>query len=396
MKHRIFLSVFLLSLFVFTSGQIKKVPVFISGTEGYTSFRIPAIIKATGGDLLAFCEGRVHSSSDFGDIKIVMKRSSDRGKTWGAMQVVASNDTLQAGNPAPVLDLTDPAYPHGRIFLFYCTGNNQEGAIRRGHGVREVWYKVSADEGRSWSDPVNITTQVHRPHQPLVNPAYDFPEDWRSYATTPGHAIQLTEGKYRGRILVPINYSIGDPQPHFNDCVAGDFYTDDHGRSFHLSRDIGVPGSNEVMAAEVGPDRVMVNARNQRGDIKQRIIAFSSDGGVTWDTSYFDKHLPDPVCQGSILSVGKKNGRAIVAVCNNNDTLQRNNLTLRITFDGGVSWDKQVVVDRSDSAAKKYDYTAYSDIIQMGKEKIGVLYERNQYKEIVFAIIKWPAIRKKL
>jgi sialidase-1 len=64
-----------------------------------------------------------------------------------------------------------------------------------------VWYKTSVDGGNTWSDAVNITTQVHRPYQPQINPAYNFKEDWRSYANTPGHAMQFESGKYKGRIL---------------------------------------------------------------------------------------------------------------------------------------------------------------------------------------------------
>ena len=81
-------------------GQDKKVPVFVSGNDGFKSYRIPAIIKAPNNDLLAFCEGRVNSSSDFGNIDIVMKRSSDNGNTWSPIYIVAIYDSLQAGNPA--------------------------------------------------------------------------------------------------------------------------------------------------------------------------------------------------------------------------------------------------------------------------------------------------------
>ncbi|HLT71005.1 MAG TPA: sialidase family protein, partial [Cyclobacteriaceae bacterium] len=161
-------------------------PVFVSGTDGHQSYRIPAVIGLPGGDLLAFCEGRVDDAADFGDINLVMKRSRDNGKTWSGMHTIVDNDSLQAGNPAPVVDLTDPRYPGGRIFLFYNTGNNHEGDVRKGNGLREVWYVTSTDDGATWSEPVNITTQVHRPNQPQVNPSYRFEEDWRSYANTPG------------------------------------------------------------------------------------------------------------------------------------------------------------------------------------------------------------------
>jgi sialidase-1 len=200
--------VFLILLTFFSKIQ-AQVPVFISGTEGHKSYRIPAIIKNGAGELLAFAEGRVKGSNDYGDINIVLKKSADNGKTWGTMITVVDYNDLQAGNPAPVFDNTDPDFPKGKIFLFYNTGNNHEGEVRKGNGLREVWYKTSIDGGNTWSEGVNITLQTHRPNQPLVNPAYNFKEDWRSYANTPGHAMQFEVGKYKGRIFVAANHSAG-------------------------------------------------------------------------------------------------------------------------------------------------------------------------------------------
>ena len=364
-------------VFLFVSAMAQQpVSVFTSGQEGYRSFRIPAIIKSGNGDLLAFCEGRVNGSADFGNVKIVVKRSRDQGRTWGALQVVASNDSLQAGNAAPVLDRTDPAYPGGRLFLFYCTGNKSEGEVRKGNGSREIWYKTSVDDGLTWSAAVNITGQVRRP-------------GWRSYANTPGHAIQFLHGKYRGRIYVAANHSAGDPQPHFADYRANGYYTDDHGKTFLLSDDVAIPGGNECMAAELSGDRLMLNIRNQRGEPRERIGAVSSDGGATWDTAYFDKNLPDPVCQGSILTAGEKDGKAIVAVCNAADTSWRDNLTLRISMDEGKTWKINEVVDRGPAGRTPEDYTAYSDLVGLSGKRIGVLYEKNNYKEISFTTVKW-------
>lgn len=176
-----------------TFAQSKKIPVFVSGRDGYQSYRIPAIIQLPNGDLLAFAEGRVNAAT-FGNVDIVMKRSKDHGRTWSALKMIADNDSLQAGNPAPVLDMTDPAYPEGRIFFFYNTGNKPERQILSGHGSREVWYKTSADNGATWSDAVNITTRAK-------------PKGWRSYANTPGHAMQFNYGRYKGRIYVAANHS---------------------------------------------------------------------------------------------------------------------------------------------------------------------------------------------
>jgi sialidase-1 len=377
-----------LLFFVLFFQLTAQTPVFVSGNEGHQTYRIPAIIRAANGDLLAFAEGRVKGSGDFGDINIVLKRSKDNGKTWSSMATVVDYDALQAGNPAPVLDLSDPQFPQGRIFLFYNTGNNHEGEVRKGKGLREVWYKTSIDQGNSWGNAVNITTQVHRPNYPKANTSYSFAEDWRSYANTPGHAMQFEEGKYKGRIFVAANHSSGPPQSQSTDYAAHGFYSDDHGKTFKLSQTVNMAGSNEATAVAISDNGLLLNARNQKGDIKARIVAISKNGGETWDSTYFDHNLPDPVCEGSILAIGKKKGKNILAFCNAADTKNRDNLTLRISFDEGKTWSISKVIDKSPNTNVK-DYTAYSDLVKINKREIGILYEKDNYRAIVFKIEKW-------
>jgi sialidase-1 len=379
----------LLLMISFPASSQESSAVFRSGSEGHKSYRIPAVIRLPDGQLLAFAEGRVNGSNDFGDIDIVLKRSSDNGKTWGPISTVVDYDKLQAGNPAPVVDLTDPDFPGGRIFLFYNTGNNDEGEVRKGYGYREVWYKTSYDGGAGWSDPVNVTTMVHRLHQPEVNPHYNFVDDWRSYANTPGHAMQFISGLYRGRILIAANHSKGDPHKNWDDYTSHAFYTDDHGKTFHLSRSVPVPGSNEATSAEISGNGLILNARNQKANTRSRIVALSNDGGETWDKIWYDDNLPDPVCEGSILSIGQNDGRFILAFCNPASTRKRDNLTLRISYDEGITWPVSFPVDKSPDPGNSHDYTAYSDIVSISANEIGILYERDNYSEIVFKVFKW-------
>jgi len=348
----------------------QETAVFQSGADGNASYRIPAIVKLRSGKLLAFAEGRKDHAGDFGNVNIVLRTSVDNGKTWSAMQDVVDNARLQAGNPAPVVDLLDRRYPKGRIFLFYNTGDKSEGEVRKGNGTREVWYKTSINEGRTWSDAVKITQQVKR-------------AGWRAYANTPGHALQISKGKYKGRIFVPINYSGGKPQKDFTDYMAAGFYSDDHGETFKISDDIGVKGSNEATAAELPDGGLLLNARNQRGDQKLRITARSSDGGATWNSAEIDGNLPDPICEGSLMNINSRT----LAFANNADPDRRDRLTLRISFDAGKTWAKSILVDAAPTPTDSY--TAYSDIVVIDMKRIGILYEKDDYKRIVFRVVKW-------
>lgn len=365
-----------------TMIQAQETTVFKSGDDGYRSYRIPAIVKDKSNNLIAFSEGRVEHAGDYGNVDIVYKISSDNGKTWGPLQIAVDQDKLQAGNPAPIVDLLDPQYPKGRIFLFYNTGNNHEGDVRKGNGIRECWYITSTDGGKTWAAPTNITTAVHRPNQPAFNPNYTFKEDWRTYANTPGHALQFDSGKYKGRIYIPANHSEGDPKPTGKDYFAHSYYSDDHGKTFKIGNTISFEGGNETMAAQISETGLYMNTRNQQGNVRNRIVSYSNDGGATWDTTFYDKNLPDPVNQGSTLS-WKKGKNYILAVCNAASQKDRDNLTLRISKDQGKTWYFNHVVAKA-PAGYKDSYAAYSDIILINNKKIGVLYEKDNYETIVF------------
>lgn len=380
--------IFIFALFVQILVLAQETIVFEAGKEGHAIYRIPAIISLPNGDLMAFAEGRVNGSDDFGDVNLVMKRSLDGGFTWSPIQTLVDYDSLQAGNPAPVVDLFDPEYPQGVVYLFYNTGNNHEYDIRMNWGVREVWMMKSFDLGKTWEEPRNITLQVHKPNNPDFNPAYTNPEDWRHYANTPGHAFQFQQGSFKGRIFVAANHSVGPPQENFSEYQAHGFFTDDRGKTFGLSESLRFPGSNESIATELSGGRMIISTRNQRGDIRQRILAFSSDGGQTWDEEYFEEQLPDPVCQASILAIGEENGKTILAHSNAADTEERNYLTIKLSYDEGKTWDHVIPVDFN-SDSKKLPWTAYSDLVNIDDKTLGILYERDNYRQLIFKQIRW-------
>jgi sialidase-1 len=96
--------------------------------------------------------------------------------------------------------------------------------------------------------------------------------------------------------------------------------------------------------------------------------------------------LPDPVNEGSLLSMGKRGGRGVLIFCNDADTSKRDNLTLRISYDDGRSWPQQILVDRSPSGAV-HGYTGYCDLVRVGRRKVGVLYEKEEYSQIVYTVV---------
>jgi sialidase-1 len=370
------------------SAQDKLIFVFKNGQDNYECYRIPAIIKVPNGDLLAYAEARKKGCNDFGDIDLVMKRSTDNGKTWSALEIVVDNNLLKAGNPAPVVDLHDPRFPKGRLFLLYNTATTSEGDARKGIGVREVWYITSTDNGMTWSKPSNITTSVHKPLAPSYNAAYNFAEDWRTNALTPGHALQLTRGKNKGRIFVAANHSAGAMLDKHNveTNKAHCFYSDDHGDTWLLGATVEMPGGNESTAAELADGSVLQNIRYKNPSDKYRVLAFSKSGGEKWDTAYVSKELPDPVCEGSMISFKYKKGH-LVLFCNAASQTKREKLTIRVSKDNGRSWPVSFLIDNGDAA--------YSDIVNIGSKNIGVLYEKGNDGGIVYTSIPLKTLLKK-
>lgn len=368
-------------------SSLPEIPVFINGQDGYNCYRIPAIVKAPSGELLAFAEGRKKDCGDFGDVDLVLRTSRDHGKTWSPLQKIVDFGEAQAGNPAPVFDLTDPRYPQGRLLLVYNTGTASEHDVRMGKAIREIWYMTSTDAGKTWSSPVNITTQVSRPNHVATNARYTFSEDWRSYATTPGHALQIQNGRYRGRLFIAANHSEGPPQEHFADYKAHGFYSDDHGKSWKLSPNVSYPGGNESTAAETSTGGVLMNIRNQSGDVKARLQAFSSNAGEAWTSVRVVHELRDPVCQGSLINYRSPGSRPVLLFSNLNHADNRENLTVRVSDDDGQTWSTGKTIDTGSAA--------YSDIVVQGEGQVGVLYEKDDYTKITYTYFPYSYLTTK-
>src|SRR5215471_3322921 len=101
MPHRSLL-VLLLSTAPVIAAEPATLPVFTAGENGYHTYRIPALVATPRGTLLAFCEGRKAGRGDAGEIDLLLRRSTDGGKTWGRVQVVWDDGPNTCGNPCPL------------------------------------------------------------------------------------------------------------------------------------------------------------------------------------------------------------------------------------------------------------------------------------------------------
>jgi sialidase-1 len=331
-------------------------PVFVNGTEGYHCFRIPAIVQLPDGMLLAFAEARKYDCNDFGDIRIVMRSSHDEGKSWSALQTVASNGSPVANNPVPVVDTMDPRYPHGRILLLYSTAALSEDKLAAGQGSAHVWYRASTDDGATWTPPVEITSSVNRP-------------SWGNYGTGPGHGLQLTDGPHKGRIFIPAFHSEVRPRPDERDTRAHSFFSDDHGQTWTLGPTVAWPGASESTAAQASDGSVVMNSRDETGASHARIMSISRSAGERWDKTFAARDLPDPACEGSMVSYTPPGHQAVLLFSNLlNTNSNRQGLAVSESTDDGRTWPRHTVIYKHAAA--------YSDLVVMRGGTLGILWER--------------------
>jgi sialidase-1 len=336
-----------------------ETPIFMGGENEYNTYRIPALVISAEGTILAFCEGRKNSSSDTGDIDIVLRRSFDNGKSWDDMRVILDDGIDTVGNPAPVLDRDT-----GKIWLLITRNlaSGPENLIVDGKAPRTVWVTYSTDDGETWADLKEITIDVKKP-------------TWTWYATGPCHGIQLKNG----RLVIPCDHVDGTTHDYSVSAYSHVIYSDDHGQTWQIGG-IGQHGTNECVVVETMNNALYLNSRNYIGD-KRRAYAWSYDNGETFTDFGWDNKLIEPICQGSMIrftdEINNDKNRILFS---NPASINREKMTIRISYDECKSWSDGKVLYEGPSA--------YSDLCVMADMAIGCLYEcgkGNPYETITFA-----------
>ncbi|MFE3162178.1 exo-alpha-sialidase [Streptomyces sp. NPDC059224] len=366
------------------AATCKSAVPYVSGQGGYAQYRIPAAVRTRHGTLLAFAEGRHSTTGDSGDIDVVLRRSFDGGCSWGPLRVVADGKGNTRGNPAPVVD---PRTGDIVLVTSYNDGSVSEAQIMRGQVTkkqsRRVFVQRSKSDGRSFTAPQEITAQVK-------------PAGWRWYTTGPGHAVAITEGPHRGRLVVAADHS-GAPRTGSSDTgqearyYGGHaIYSDDGGRSWHLGfvddSYTGRDNANETTAAQLPGGRLYFNARDQNGSSPgNRLDAWSSDGAQTLDAQFTVQPTLRrvPVVEGSVLQL--LGDEAPLLFSAPSVPTARQAMALWTSTDEGISFDKLLTLSNRKAA--------YSDLVQLDRRTVGVLYEtgtRTAYDTIEFRRVAAP------
>lgn len=358
MKHKHFLSFLLLLISIagaschatkHVAGDTVEESTVVFEPDGlYASTRIPALVLTKQNSLLAFCEGRIGSSSDWADMNLIMRRSTDEGKTWSDIVVIDSNKQAPVGNPVPIVD------QNGTIHLLYQKDYN------------EAFYTFSADDGRTWSAPVNITA-AYNDFKPRYN--------WNVLAPGPGHGIQLKNGRLLAAVWLANSVKLKPRRSHHPSCVAT-IYSDDLGKTWKMGEMVAdntpeIANPNETMPVELPDGRVLLSIRNPT-KVKRRAFSVSNDGISNWSPTRFEDELFDPTCMASIVSVTVKGKKPALLFVNpdskNIEKHPRKNLTAKLSLDNGETWPFQMVLDSGASG--------YSDLAA-GKHQVYCLYETN-------------------
>jgi sialidase-1 len=355
-----------------TEPLFETVCLFPITPNNKPNYRIPGLLLAANNDLLAIAERRNDGPGDIGNHDIVMKRSSDQGRTWSDEILIFDDENRVC------TDLTLGRDQSGKLWIFFLRDK------------KRFVHLSSTDNGHTWTGPVDIHEQVTRPEwdtlkgkpstDPVKNPKGRmaiWEKDWdQRYGCGPGKAmVQLTSG----RIVVPARHREDTGKLRLR-SFAHCFYSDDQGSTWKLGGNIGM-NTSECQLQELADGRLMVISRNESSDDSpdniRHLVSHSRDGGETWSPVQRAEELISPRCHGSVERLtlaGPQDKNRLLFSSPASPIRQvahpygRYNLTVRLSYDEGSTW--------STGRTLWPHPGSYSDMVVMPDHSIGYIYER--------------------
>jgi sialidase-1 len=353
---------------------MEKLDLFTAGQGGYKLYHIPGVVVTANGTVLAWCEAR-KNGADWDDIRILLRRSTDDGRTWSQPQSIAEVAGPKSKNPfALKLKNVNPssvtynnpvliADRDGTLHMLFCLE------------YMRCFYQKSADDGQLWTKPVEITQ---------IFEAFRSAYDWKVLATGPNHSIQLRSG----RLVVPVWLSTGTGGNAHRPSVTATIFSDDGGNSWRAG-EIAVPcteewiNPNETVAVELIDGRVMLNVRNE-SKTHRRLVTTSPNGATAWSMPRFDEALLEPICMAGIArySTADRGGRNRILFSNPDNLARadgkeeagksrdRKNVSVKLSSDEGQTWAVSKTVEST--------WSAYSDLAVTKSGAILCFYGRGE------------------
>ena len=322
--------------------------VFKGGDFGSKFYRIPAIVTAKDGSLVAVADRRLTSNADLPNpIDVVARRSTDGGKTWSDYIMVAEHDSIGGcGDAALVVDQNS-----GDILAIYSHGN---GLWQ--NAPAQITVNRSTDNGKTWGDTLNINPQIL-----TTDPNGPQPLKLTAAFATSGHALQLRDG----RIMFALVTRVAGEDPFKVYAV----YSDDGGRTWQVSKTPGTFDGDESKIVELADGTLIMSIRNRYRENKynnHRLFSYSKDRGETWSEPVEIVDLIDPACNGEIISYGDGN---IILHSLPDSPNKRDNVSIYVSKDGGKTFPTKHLVYEGPGA--------YSAMTVMPNGNIGILTEES-------------------
>lgn len=330
---------------------------------GHRQYRIPALAVSPRGTILAAYDGRPNLDDLPNPIDLLIRRSTDNGHTWGPQQTVRTGTGLDGyGDPSLLVDTAT-----GRIFMFHAAGTHA-GFFEAVEGlddedaIQHADLSFSDDDGATWTHR-RLTGMLKR-------------DGMTGLFAAAGAGIQIHAGPLMGRLVQQFVVLFR------GDIMSASAYSDDHGDTWTLGELI--PGGNENKVAPRADGSLLLHSRAT----PFRLIAVSWDGGQSYTPAQPHLELPDPSDNGSVArfdglphvaSLASPETEHWLIATHNHDPLLRRNTLLKLSQDDGATWPFAVVLCAGSSQ--------YSTATRLPNGRIGVLYERQGYQEIVFTTV---------